>query len=389
MSEPVLPGYGRSTLADVLPAVAARLGVEGLPSVDGGRRDAYLSLPEASRFVVVLVDGLGYRLLRSHLADAPYLADLFGDAREISTCAPSTTATSITSLGTGVAPGQHGIVGYTFREPTSQLLMNALSWDNGPADARAFQPLPTVYERVCDAGVITAQVTLPRFEGTGLSVSALRGTRFIGRDEGDAKARIAAIRHAAMAGPRTLTYVYERRLDHTGHGKGTVSPAWRRRLSMIDSFLEQLRAELPDDVALLVTGDHGMIDVPINERVVIDDDPALVRGVDLVGGEARFRQLYTSAPDAVASRWRTVLSDRAWVYTRDEAIDAGLFGHVLDDVRPRIGDVLVAMRGSWAALSRTFPEEFALVGMHGSLTPEETQVPLLIDHPASDWWPHG
>lgn len=387
MSELLRPDYGRSTLADVLPSVATRLGVGGEGT--GAPLRGQLHLPETSRFVVVLVDGLGYRLLRSHLADAPYLADLFGDAIEISTGVPSTTGTSITSLGTGVAPGQHGIVGYTFREPASQKLMNALSWDNGPADARAFQPIPTVFERLADAGVDTAQVTLPRFEGTGLSVAALRGSRFIGCDEADPAARISAISDAATAAPRTVTYVYERRLDHTGHAKGTLSPAWRRRLAMIDSFLEQLRAELPDDVALLVTGDHGMIDVPINERVVIDDDPALVRGVDLVGGEARFRQLYTTEPDAVVARWRAVLGDRAWVYPRDEAIDAGWFGSVSPLVEPRIGDVLVAMRGRWAAMSRSFPKEFALVGMHGSLTPEETQVPLLIDHPASDWWPHG
>ena len=39
----------------------------------------------------------------------------------------------------------------------------------------------------------------------------------------------------------------------------------------------------------------------------------------------------------------------------------------------------LAARGTTALLSRTFPKEMGLVGMHGSLTPAEMRVPLLVD----------
>lgn len=370
----VVPAYGQSTLSDILPAVAAHLGVPGM--VDR------LGLPASTRYVVLLVDGLGLGLVRSHLRDAPYFAELFGDAVELTSGVPSTTATSITCLGTGCPPGVHGIAGYTFREPASGVRMNALTWEHGPEAVESFQPHDTMFETMSAHGVTCTSVVLPRFEGSGLTRAALRGAEFVGiDDDADGDARMAAITGAAAAGERSCVYVYERRLDHAGHGRGTASEAWRRVLHRIDGFAEQLRAELPDDVVLLVTGDHGMIDVPARTRIVLDDQPGLLDGVDLLAGEARFRQLYSRTPDAVARRFAAFLGERAWVVTRDQAIEEEWFGATPASMAGHFGDVLVAMRGTWALMSRDFPQEFGLVGMHGSLTPEEAAVPLFVDGP--------
>ena len=101
----VLPAYDHSTLADLMPSIGAHLGVAGC-------RDDVLGLPNAQRYVVVLIDGLGWNLVRRAIRDVPYLADLLGDASPLTAAVPSTTATSLTCLGTGLPPGQHGIVGY-------------------------------------------------------------------------------------------------------------------------------------------------------------------------------------------------------------------------------------------------------------------------------------
>ncbi len=376
MSVKVVPAYGQSTLCDVLPAVAAHLGVPGM--VDR------LDLPASRRYVVLLVDGLGLSLVRAHLRDAPYFSELFGDVREITAGVPTTTATSITSLGTGRPPGHHGIAGYTFREPASGVRMNALTWENGPDAVESFQPHDTVFESMAMHGVRCTSIVLPRFAGTGLTRAALRGAEFVGVGDGDDEARIAAVAEAAASGDRSCVYVYERRLDHVGHGLGTASPAWRATLRLVDGFAERLRADLPDDVVLLITGDHGMVDVPAGTRIVLDEVPGLLKGVDLVAGEARFRQLYTGRAQQVARRFAEFLGERAWVLTRDEAMAEGWFGATPATVACRFGDVLVAMRGTWALMSREFPQEFGLVGMHGSLTPDEAAVPLFVDAPAHD-----
>ena len=369
---PLLPAYGRSTLAELLPSVGHHLGVPGCDA-------DVLGLPPANRYVVLLVDGLGHDLVVRAADRAPWLAARLGEWT-LTSGVPATTVTSLTSLGTGLPPGQHGMVGITSRVPTTGEVLNALTWESDLV-AEAYQPHPTVFERAAAAGVGVSSVALQRFARTGLTQAALRGPRFVPfPSEKDTQLRIDLVADAASRGQRTLVYAYERELDHTGHARGCGSTAWHDQLSRIDTMLGRLRDALPSDVVLLVTGDHGMVDVPAHRRLVIEDEPELAAGVDVVAGEARFRHLYVDRDDAasVARRWRDRLGDRAWVRTRDEAIDEGWFGPVRDDVRERYGDVVAAPSGEWAFMTRTFPQEMELVGMHASLTPVEMRVPLVV-----------
>ncbi|MVA75722.1 hypothetical protein GC722_06745 [Auraticoccus sp. F435] len=377
LPEMVLPAYGRSSLADLLPAVAHRLGAE-LP--DGRAAPAELGLPEGERWVVMLVDGLGWDLLRSVSREVPYLHGLLRRGRAITAGVPSTTVTSLSSLGTGLAPGQHGMAGYSFLVPRTMEVLNALVWDSA-VPPRELQPCPTVFEGL-RPGVSVSSVAPSRFRGSGLTFAALRGPDFFGLDdERDEDRRIELIAQRAVSGERTLVYGYERELDHTGHVHGSRSEQWLRHLIRIDAMCARLRAALPDDVRLVVTGDHGMVDVAWADQLVVEDEPGLLAGVQQLAGEGRLRQLHVGRePEAaVAARWRDRLGEQAWVRTRDEAVDEGWFGPCDDRVRARFGDVLVAMRGPGAVMTRSLDRELSLVGMHGSLTPAEMLVPLLVD----------
>jgi Type I phosphodiesterase / nucleotide pyrophosphatase len=375
----ILPAYGRSALSDLLPSVGTALGCTDGASAEAG----VLDLPSASRYAVLLVDGLGLDLLQAHADDAPYLCSLMqaSCSRSLSVGMPTTTATSLTSLGTGLPPGQHGVVGYTSRIPGTNRLLNALRWDSR-VDPVQWQPHPTVFDRIARDGVTTTAVSKRAFATSGLTLASQRGADFVGADT--AGERIAetvhAVRHA-----RSLTYVYDSELDGTGHRDGCSSEAWRLQLATIDFFAERLRAELPPDVVLVVTGDHGMVDVPVTGRVDVDDEPELLDGVAVFGGEARLRHLYcrAGAVDEVAEQWRARLGDEAAVVTRAEAVAAGWFGpSVSPHVEPRIGDVLIGCLGPVAVLSsQRFALEVGLVGMHGSLTRAEMLVPLLVDAP--------
>lgn len=372
MSEPVLPAYRSGSLGDVLAGVGSHLGLPGC-------REDVLDMPDGKRWVVLLVDGLGWQQTRAAMARTPFLAGAIGHARAITAGVPSTTATSLTSLGTGLSPGQHGIAGYTFRNPHTHKIFSPLTWDP-TTDPLAMQPMPTIFERAKSEGVSVTSVLPMRFEGSGLTAVALRGGAFVGVvDERDDEARVAQVLHAATLGGSSLVYVYERLLDHVGHGRGTASDQWVEELVRIDAFADALRDQLPDDVRLVVTGDHGMVDVPSDHRLIMEDEPELMAGVDLIGGEARLRQLYTSNPDAVAARWTDRLGSLAWVRTREEAHAEGWFGKLAPRVADQFGDVLVAMRDDWAVLTREVPGEFNLVGMHGSLTRAEMEIPLICE----------
>ena len=355
------PGYGRGALSDLLPGIGARLGLGG---------GDVLGLPDARRYLVLLIDGLGW--------DSWSGADGWGLGASVSPIdagAPSTTATSLTSLGTGLPPGQHGMAGYSFR--LGQEIFSPLRWPKR-VSADDVQPRLTWFQRLAKAGVGVAQVAAAEFGATGLTRAAFAGARFDGvpdEDDLDALARRAAW---SVAAEPSVGYLYHRALDHAGHSAGVGSAPWWEQLRRAGELVGRVREALPADAVLIVVGDHGMVDVPRGERVVIEECPALARGVDLVGGEARFRQLYTDEPDAVARRWADELGERAWVMRRDEAIEAGWFGEVAPGLASRWGDVIVAARGTFGALTTAFPKEWTLRGMHGSLTDAELSVPLAV-----------
>jgi hypothetical protein len=366
------PSYGERSLGDVLPAMVAAMGVEA------GLGPSSLEFPGASRYVLFLVDGLGHELLRDHPEEAPYLHSLLEAQAGPSTSAvPSTTATSLTSLGTALPPGAHGVIGYSARIPGTERLLNALQWDSR-VDPREWQPHPTAFDRIAAAGVSTTVVNRRSFESSGLSVAGSRGARFVGADK--VGERLAAVVEASAESP-SITYMYDGDLDWTGHAHGVASPQWEQELAMIDAAAEQLRESLPDDVRVVVVADHGMVDCPADHRVDVEDHPPLREGVFLVGGEARFRQLYcrSGAVDDVLATWTETLGDRALVLSRDGAVERGWFGETEARVRPRLGDVLVASRGDHAVLDRAaFPKEGRMTGMHGSLTAAEMLVPVLV-----------
>lgn len=354
----------------MLPAVAAALGVPV------GFSESGLELPPAPAYVVMLVDGLGHDLLAEHRAQAPYLHSLLG--AEPATCGvPSTTATSLTSLGTALTPGQHGLVGFTSRVPETGALLNSLFWDQ-PVDPVEWQPNPTAFARLEGAGVRTSVVSKREFAGSGLTRCGQRGAEFVGAD-GVAERIAGAV--AGAAHRPSVTYVYDGDLDWQGHRAGVDSQRWRSQLRDIDEDVQELREVLPAEVRLLVVADHGMIDSAPERRLDIDTTPGLRDDVTLVGGEARFRHVYcrSGAVHDVAATWRAVLGDRATVLTRDQAIERGWFGTVDSRVRLRLGDLVVAAHDDWAMMSSAdFAYEMTLVGLHGSLTAREMHIPVLV-----------
>ncbi len=369
MTAPVLPNYGEGSLADLASSLLAALGVRGAPN--------HLRLPPARRICLLVVDGLGWELLRDHPAAAPFLSELAMAGRPLTAGFPATTVTSLASLGTGLPPGQHGLLGYQVAVPGRGMLLNGLRWHKevDPAD---WQPQPTVYERAAAAGVPCFRVASARLEKTGLSAAAMRGNGY--RPAGSLGGLAAQAAAALRDLDRGLVTVYHADLDGTGHTFGCRSDAWRYQLGHVEKLAEQLAGAVPEETDFYVTADHGMVDVSPEDRVDADTVPGMRDGVALLGGEGRARHVYTvpGAADDVLAAWREILGERAWVLARDEAIAAGWFGPVDPGLAERIGDVVAAPAGQCAVVATvTEPLESALIGMHGSLTAADQFVPLL------------
>jgi hypothetical protein len=369
---PTVPSYGVATLADLSSSILASLDPGSPPSQN------VLGLAPVQRACLLIVDGLGWELLRDHPAAAPFLSELARNSKPITAGFPSTTVTSLGSICTGRPPGQHGILGYQVLIPGENRLLNGLRWDSR-VDPLRWQPLPTIYERATQAGIAAVHVAQGSFRGTGLTVATMRGADFRPADSMGALSAQAA---AALAGNgRAYVSVYHGDLDGTGHVFGVASDAWYNHLAHVDKLAEQLASALPSGTCLYVTADHGMVDIGPEDKVDVDAIPELRAGLALLGGEPRARHLYArpgAAADVLAT-WREVLGERAWVLSREDAVKEGWFGPVADAMMARIGDVVAAPAGSVALVAtKAEPRESALVGMHGSLTPSEQFVPALM-----------
>ena len=363
-------------LADVVPSVLAAMGVDEFENrlgLDG----------DVAGACVLLIDGLGAELLDTFAADAPVLAGLRD--RTLSVGFPATTAAGLAAVGTGARSGEHGLVGYSFLLPDTGVI-NALRWRPHPwgddlreaAPPERVQPSPTTFERAASAGVAVSVVSGAEFTGSGLTRAVLRGGRYVGVHAlGDLAATIQKV-----LSDSGFCYGYHSELDMLGHLHGPGSAPWRMQLRQVDRLVESVVDAMPPGALLAVVADHGMVGVDEADVVDVDVTPAFTRGVRAIGGEARARHIYTEdgADDDVLDSWRAGLGDRAWVVSRDEAIEAGWFGpRVSDVVRPRIGDVVAAARGHSVIVRRAVePLESSFLGHHGSLTYAEQAVPLLI-----------
>ncbi|GAA1250419.1 hypothetical protein JOF42_002397 [Microbacterium phyllosphaerae] len=356
---------------------AARSVVGVADDVFAALRGESAALPRAESVVLVLIDGLGAISLRAHAGHARGLTAGMAKKDVVQSVFPSTTAAALTSILTGAWPGQHGLVGYRVLDPAQGVLVNQLTgWESEGLDPATWQAAPTIFERARAEGRPAFAVGVAAYAASGFTRATLRGADFVAAQTPAERVEVAyelAERH-----PGSVVYCYLPEADKAGHRYGLDSVQWVSALEEIDAALSR---RVPPGVGVLVTSDHGMVDVPAHRQIVLEAEH--LEGVRHFGGEPRMLHVYLD-PDvdtsAAADRWTRDLDGRADVGTRDEVIASGLFGpEVSDAAASRIGDLLVVARGNGAVYDGTAHDQRSrgMIGQHGGLTPEERQVPLL------------
>ena len=355
---PIRPDYGAASLEQVVPALVGRVDNGWLP---GPAR-------AANTVVLLVLDGLGWELLQAHAPELPELAALTGGP--ITTVAPSTTACALTSITTGLAPIQHGILGYRMRLDGS--VLNVLRWtvDGGARPPDAFR----VQRHQPFLGRTVPVVTRSEFRTSGFSAAHLRDAPFHGWST--VAMIIERVRLLAEAG-HPLIYAYYPGIDTVAHEFGLAPPHLLAELRFVDELVGRLRDALPPEAALLVTADHGEMEVGDRwiELTAMQD---LMSGAS---GEGRFRWMDArkgAAADLLASATESYGAD-AWVMPRDQVLDEGWLGPgpVPAANRRRLGDVALMARADVGFLDPALPKERNLIGAHGSLTSAEMLVPLV------------
>ena len=337
----------------------------------------YLALKQANmRECLILIDGMGQDAVNKYGDQFPIFEEL-KNVRTIYTNFPSTTATSLSTLGTGVLPGVHGMLGYTVRVPRSDnRLLNALKWDER-VDPVMWQKVPTLFERAVLSGVSVTHVAAKRYEGSGFTQAALRGAKYVGAN--GIEEMVTAVSSALVAQP-SFVYTYLNTLDSAGHSDGVGSDKWLTALAQISEFITKVKESVPTGTRIWTTSDHGMVNS--TKQIILGQDNDLLENVLLIGGEPRARHIYINegAQEETVAKWREFLGNSAKVFSKSEAIADGLFGPVVsEDASDRMGDLIAIANNDLILVDPArVREETSMVGHHGGITDIEVEIPLLL-----------
>ncbi|MCA1692608.1 MAG: alkaline phosphatase family protein [Actinobacteria bacterium] len=360
---PLLPDYGGGCLDGVVPAILGR---------HRGPVPPWLPEPvvEAEQVVLLVLDGMGWEQLQERTHLAPTLAAMTGGP--ITTVAPSTTATALTSLTTGAPPAVHGVVGYRMRTAAGEVL-NALRWTTPTGDARVDIPPESVQGLEAFGGTKPPAVTKAEFADSGFSRAHLAGVQHVGwRYPSTLVVRVADL----VAEGHPFVYAYYPGVDTVAHELG-FGRAYDAEVAAADRLVADVLGALPPGTALVVVADHGQVEV--GERVVYLD-PEITGLTTLLSGEARFRWLHArpGMVDRLADVAERRYGHQAWVRTREQVVAEGwLGGRPSPEVASRLGDVAIVARAPVAFSDPADTGPLRLRCRHGSLTPAEMLVPLV------------
>jgi hypothetical protein len=310
---------------------------------------------EHERIAVVLLDAFGWAFVQRH-ADHPFLRRL--EIEKVAAQFPSTTTAHLTTLYTGLPVEEHGLYEWRTYEPLIGDVIRPLLW----APARDGDPPLTI-----DPGqVLPPGRFFQRVPGLVLQPQAITGSRY--GSVALAGAEVAGFETieegAALLGQAPgLTFLYWDRIDAVGHKHGPSSAAFDHTARRALDALAQV------DTPMLVTADHGQIDVDVTDELDALWPPLLEHLKLHPAGSARDMFLHVRDPETVVAELGERLGDRAQV-----CLAAALFPHAGERLRERLADVCVLPAPGRMVGLRAYPSyERRFKGHHGGLTPEESE----------------
>lgn len=327
-------------------------------------------LADAAQVVVLVIDGLGWEQLQDHRTIAPTLTQM--RAQRITTVAPSTTATALTSITTGLTPGEHGLVGY--RMDALGETLNVLRWHGARGDVRRSLSPRDLQPFAPFLGDGPPVITRGELEGSAFTEAHLRGSKMYGWRLASSIA--VEIGRQLKAGHQ-FVYAYYDGIDKIAHERG-FGDFYDAELRLVDGLVGDVITQLPPGAALVVTADHGQVMVEDRTVQVDTDVLTLVRSMT---GEGRFRWLHArpGAKADLVDAAQEKHGHHAWVVSREQAIASGWFGPVVSPpVAARYGDVALVPFEPISFFDQFDTGPYPLVCRHGSLTSAEMYVPLLV-----------
>jgi len=357
------PDYAGGGLVNLVAELELRLG--GAAPSPGLRGSLSAAIPEASSYVLVLMDGLGdYQL--DHPSAQPLAVSRRG---AVDASFPTTTTVNLATIATGLPPIAHGLIAYQMWLPEADQVINTIKWttlwgDPVPHDYEGFLPSPNTWERLAAAGAEPIVIQPYNFEGSPLSRVLYRGCRWEPWTTTNQAAEAAA---QLAAEPGRCILLYLPHVDFAAHVSGQESEEYTEALDIVAATWELLCQRLPPGAVAVGTADHGHVDVPAARQARISKPDH--EGRTFYGdGRALFvRGDGAGLAAELPASWIPIAGMDGWWG------DATPHPHFAE----RSPDGAIIADDGHVVLHRFGDDR--LVGHHGGLTPQELRVPLLVE----------
>jgi predicted AlkP superfamily pyrophosphatase or phosphodiesterase len=338
-----------------------------------------LGLSAKRKIVVVLIDGLGIEQIKQRAGHAPWLNSLLNSSTITRTSFPATTSVNVGSFGTGLWPGEHGLIGHLVWDRHHNERMNLLVGWNERTDPLVWQPHQTVAEQAVQAGIAAHVVAAAEYQNTPYTTVTMRGAKFNAAESWQERFQLASSILAKKED--SITYLYIPELDKYGHKNGWTSSGYATMLEDLDVELRSFVAKLQKDCGVIITADHGMVETTKEKQLVLDDYLDAGGHTEFYGGDTRVGFVYLDDPSSLEKLVQNLepVSYAFDMVKTTSAIDAGWFGPVGKEARQRLPELMLLAKGNYTLYHSKYfkPRSFEMISHHGAMSPAETRIPLI------------
>ncbi|MDJ0757494.1 MAG: alkaline phosphatase family protein [Ardenticatenaceae bacterium] len=404
----IRPQYGDAerpghTIANIPATIGRLFGVtlEGLPSLPDSHWRPLLAEGPVERVVLLILDAMGRNLfppqatpLTQWLPDRPQVNET------ITSVVPSTTVNALSSVWTGSAPAQHGLMGIRLHFPEYGMVANMLKMSPNATrggkgallqaglDPERFLARPSLGQQLRPFGIETHSFKPLEIINSGLSQMHDRGCHSVSGSMsladmlwqiGDLLTRE---RHKPL-----LAVGYWPTVDSLSHRYGPGHPAVMMEASVLlaqinEMLVQTLSPAARQKTVILVAADHGQIDIDPAKAIDLQTHQPLREGILLDGaGEPRKPYLYVRQGklDKLKRYVAEHFAEQMFLLSAEQALQEGWFGPPPfgEQAAGRLGDLVGFMRPNSTFIPRVDRHLLKkMVGMHGGLSPAEMFVPF-------------
>lgn len=344
-----------------------------------GTSDNPLKLPVKKSYLVILVDGLGVSNIKSAAGHASFLNQKLKSSKTLFSGFPATTTSSLTSLATGKANGSHAVLGHRVYDRELKQNINFLNDLGAALDPRKFQDLETISEIASSKGVTVSTIGPAEYDRSGFTMATMPNAKYISAASFEQRFKEA---QRALAVPNSLTYLYFPELDQLAHRFGSSSNQWLVAIEELDAELAKFSKTLSSSAGVVLTADHGVIDVASSRHIYLDEHECF-DDLEQIGGDPRVGFLYFPAGADIEAKRKQIessIGNVCEVVSIAELISAGWLENLSDQAKLVAPDLVLLPNSDRVVYHRGFAKARSLlmIGQHGGMSQLEWEVPLLI-----------